>query len=97
MRIYGGDVKGSQRQGSCNGVEKTKTYKLKKKKVDVPVLNTYREKHHRDGEGDGGQHGQAHNEKEHVGLVDLGVGVQQLGLHMNCGEKKARRHETPER
>lgn len=90
-------MKVSQRQGSCNGVEKTKTYKLPKKVDFFPVLNTYREKHHRDGEGDGSQHGQAHNEQEHVGLVDLGVGVQQLGLHMNCGEKKARRHETPER
>lgn len=55
-----------------------------------PLWETYGEKHHGDGEGDGGQHGQAHDEQEHVGLVDLGVGVQQLGLHVNCGEKMAR-------
>lgn len=56
----------------------------------LPIWDTYGEKHHRDGEGDGGQHGQAHDEQEHVGLVDLGVGVQQLGLHVNCGGKMAR-------
>lgn len=49
------------------------------------VEDTYREEHHGDGEGDGGQHSQAHDEQEHVSLVDLGVGVQQLGLHMHCG------------
>lgn len=54
--------------------------------MSVPsVEDTYREEHHGDGEGDGGQHSQAHDEQEHISLVDLGVGVQQLGLHMHCG------------
>lgn len=47
---------------------------------------TYREKHHGDGEGDGGQHGQADDQQDHVGLEYLGVGVQHLGLHVYCGE-----------
>lgn len=57
----------------------------------LPSWDTYREKHHGHGEGDGGQHGQSHDEQEHVGLVHLGVGVQQLGLNVNCGGKMARR------
>lgn len=60
---------------------------LNKKKIIIPFWSTYGEKHHRDGEGDGGQHGQANDEQEYVSLVDLGVGVQQLGLHVNCREK----------
>lgn len=50
-----------------------------------PLWDTYGEEHHRDGESNGGQHGQAHDEQEHVSLVDLGVGVQQLWFHVNCG------------
>lgn len=51
---------------------------------------TYREKHHRDGEGDSGQHSQTDDQQDHIGLVDLGVGVQQLRLHMHCIERQQR-------
>lgn len=47
---------------------------------------TYGEKHHGDGEGDGGQHGQSDDQQNHVGLEHLGVGVQHLGLHVCCGQ-----------
>lgn len=54
------------------------------------LFATYREQHHGDGEGDGGQHGQPDDQQEHVGLVNLGVGVQQLGLHVHCVEGQQR-------
>lgn len=53
-------------------------------------FDAYREEHHGDGEGHGGQHGQADDQQDHIGLVDLGVGVQQLGLHMHCMEEQRR-------
>lgn len=33
--------------------------------------DTYREEHHGNGEGDGGQHGQADDQQDHIVLVDL--------------------------
>ena len=56
-----------------------------------PPHDTYREQHHGDGEGDGGQHSQTDDQQDDIGLVDLGVGVQQLGLHMDCVTKKKKR------
>lgn len=48
------------------------------------LCDTYREQHHGDGKGDGGQHSQTDDQQDDIGLVDLGVGVQQLGLHVDC-------------
>ena len=56
-----------------------------------PPHDTYREQHHGDGEGDGGQHSQTDDQQDDIGLVDLGVGVQQLGLHMDCVTKKKKK------
>lgn len=57
--------------------------------MPLDLFDTHGEKHHRDGEGDSGQHGQTDDQQDHIRLVELGVGVQQLRLHVNCVEKTA--------
>lgn len=54
------------------------------------LFDTYGEKHHGDGEGDGGQHSQTDDQQDHIRLIDLGVGVQQLRLHVHCVERQQR-------
>ena len=56
--------------------------------------HTYREKHNGDGQRHSSQNGQADNEQDHVRLVHLGVGVQQLRLHMHCKIKHSN-HQNP--
>lgn len=53
---------------------------------ELVYRGTNREKHHGDGESDGSQHCQADDQQQHIILVDLGVGVQQLRLHVHCVE-----------
>lgn len=53
-------------------------------------FDTHREEHHRDSEGDSSQHSQSDNQQEHIKLVDLGVGVQQLRLHVNWVKRQER-------
>lgn len=57
---------------------------------ELDFFDTYREEHHRNSEGDGSQHSQADDQQDHIKLVEFGVGVQQLGLHMHCKERQQR-------
>lgn len=50
------------------------------------TLHTHREEHHGDGEGDGGENSQSHDEQNHIKLVNFGVSVEQLGLNVNWKE-----------
>ena len=52
---------------------------------------THREQHHGDGERDGGQHGQAHDQQDDVSLVHLGVSMQQLRLHAHYTGQEERK------
>lgn len=55
---------------------------------------TYREKHNWNSQGHGGQDSQADDQQDHVPLVHLGVGVQQLRLHVLCDIRQHSSHQN---
>lgn len=48
------------------------------------VCCTHWEEHDGDSQSDGGEDSQAHEQQHGVELVNLGKGVEQLGLHVVC-------------
>lgn len=49
---------------------------------------THRKQHDGDGQSDGGQNSQSDEQQQGVKLINLGEGVEQLRLHVVCGEGK---------
>lgn len=72
---------------SCKSPRNEPLTTARRNRLGVPVWCTYREQHDGDGQSDGSENSQTHQQQHGVELVNLGEGVEQLCLHVVCGNK----------